>query len=44
MTKIETVFVDSMDGMVIGAVDSIHITADTPLDPEHWGGGVPWIP
>jgi hypothetical protein len=38
----ETVFVDGLDGMMIGSVDSIHITEETPLDPDQWENGQPW--
>jgi hypothetical protein len=30
-------------GMVIGAVDPILITVDTPLDPNQWDKGRPWF-
>lgn len=41
--KTEVIFAYCLGGMVIGAVDSLHITEETPLDPEQWGGGSPWF-
>jgi hypothetical protein len=35
--------VDELDGMIIGSVDGVHITEDTPLDPDQWEGGQPWV-
>ena len=35
-------FVNGLEGMVIGTVDSIIITSDTPLDPDQWENGIPW--
>lgn len=38
---------DGLEGMVIGAVDPILITADTPMDPDQWasknGVAMPWV-
>jgi len=31
-----------LPGMVIGAADGAHITADTPPDPDQWPDGIPW--
>jgi hypothetical protein len=28
--------------MIIGSVDGVHITDDTPLDKEQWPDGTPW--
>lgn len=37
-------FVNGLEGMVIGAVDGIVITDDTPLDQDQWEDGKPWHP
>lgn len=40
--RIITHFVYSADGMIIGAVDGTHITAETPIDPAQFKDGNPW--
>lgn len=37
-------FVNELEGMVIGAVDGIVITGDTPLDPDQWEDAKPCHP
>lgn len=32
----------TLEGMVIGGVNGIIITDDTPLDPDQWENGKPW--
>ena len=34
---------DGLDGMIIGSVEGVHITDDTPMDPDQWEDGQPWI-
>ena len=35
-------FLDGLEGMAIGAVDPVVITADTPIDYSQWENGRPW--
>jgi hypothetical protein len=32
----------ALEGMVIGSVNPIIITADTPINPDQWQDGIPW--
>ena len=36
-------YLDGLQGMIIGAVNGVHITSDTPLDPSQWENGQAWI-
>jgi hypothetical protein len=39
-----TVFLGQGDGMVIGAIDGVVITAETPIDYSQWEDSKPWHP
>ena len=36
-------FVEPGGGMIIGSVEGVHITSDTPMDEDQWEGGQPWM-
>jgi hypothetical protein len=33
---------ETLEGMIIGAVNGVHITGDTPLNPGQWQDDKPW--